>query len=433
MTEVADLLLMQQKLRDCRSIVELGHLVANETKSIFDYQSALLWLHVGGHTELSAVSGIPQPVKHTPFYDWANEAFSELQSQSVSGAVLVNLGEVNNDIAARWSEYLPEHAIWIPLEPGGALLLARDTPWTEEEREIAGYWAGAIRHAVNALARQDFGFRNFLLKQRQLLIIAAVVAIFSFLIPIEQSVTADAEIVARNPSHVRSPIDGIVGDVLVEPNEVVKTGQLLLTLDDRNITTQLNVVTQELEITKAEYRKAIQGAISDQRAAMQLAVLRSRIEQREIEQSYVQSLLERTEIRAESAGIAIVSDASDLEGKPVKIGQDLLKIASPGSVEVEFWLAVEDSISLTENARATLFPNVEPDNTYQAQVRYINFQAEVSPQGIFGFRGRAHLLSEKSLPRLGWRGSLTIYGERVSLAYFLLRRPIAQLRVWTGL
>ena len=34
--------------------------------------------------------------------------------------------------------------------------------------------------------------------------------------------------------------------------------------------------------------------------------------------------------------------------------------------------------------------------------------------------------------RIGLRGTAKIYGERVLLGYYLLRRPLATVREWTG-
>ena len=42
MPEVADLLLMQQRLRQFRTLLQLGHFVVNDSSRIADYQTACL-------------------------------------------------------------------------------------------------------------------------------------------------------------------------------------------------------------------------------------------------------------------------------------------------------------------------------------------------------------------------------------------------------
>jgi hypothetical protein len=36
-------------------------------------------------------------------------------------------------------------------------------------------------------------------------------------------------------------------------------------------------------------------------------------------------------------------------------------------------------------------------------------------------------------PRLGIRGTAQLYGDRVPMIYYILRRPVAFLRQWVGL
>jgi hypothetical protein len=162
-------------------------------------------------------------------------------------------------------------------------------------------------------------------------------------------------------------------------------------------------------------------------------MLAARIQQRTAEVAYIESLLKRIAIHADQAGIAIIHDAYELEGKPVKLGERLLTIAKPNQAELEMWLAIGDSISLAEHAEIELFLNVSPETPYPAVLRYVNFQAEMSPEGVFAFRTRADFLETAQMPRIGLRGTAKIYGEQVPLYYYLFRRPFAAARQWLGL
>jgi hypothetical protein len=440
MPDVTDLLLMQQKLRACASAVELGYLVVNESRKIIDYQCAVLWVPRQGlgrqQGHAAAVSGIPAIVPNTPFFDWigevcrATEGFGYERATPVSGVLFAPV------IGQRWQEFLPAHGLWLPIGNAGqgGLLLTRGTPFSEADASLADYWAGAVSHALAAFDGRASRVPVLRSGSRARLALVVMLSLFilSMFLRVEQSVNAQAEIVPYNPQVVRSTLDGIIGQVKVKPNQLVGPDEVLLTFDATTIKTQLDVVRQELEIARAEYRRANQQGIADRRAATALPVLKARIEQREAELAYTLERMARTEIRAESQGIVILPDIQALEGKPVKIGEKLLVIAAPEAVEIEFWLAVGDSIALTDEARVVMFPNVAPDTAYSGNIRYVNFQAEVSPEGVFAFRGRASLSPDNQLPRIGWRGTVKIYGERVSVLYYLLRRPIAALRQWSG-
>ena len=84
-------------------------------------------------------------------------------------------------------------------------------------------------------------------------------------------------------------------------------------------------------------------------------------------------------------------------------------------------------------ARVTMFLNVYPEQAHRGNVRFVNYQAEVSPDGILGYRGRAELIITNVDLRIGWRGTAKLYSEDVTLFYYLFRRPLSALRQWVGI
>ena len=83
--------------------------------------------------------------------------------------------------------------------------------------------------------------------------------------------------------------------------------------------------------------------------------------------------------------------------------------------------------------KTDLFLNVAPETPYAARLRYVNYQAEISSQGILAFRVRADFPPSAPLPRIGRRGVAKIYSHKVPLYYYLFRRPYSALRQWLGL
>jgi hypothetical protein len=433
--EVADLLILQQKLRLSGTKTHLGHLLVNDISKITPCETAVFWHSGTARTE--AVSGLPEPARNSPFTDWIDLVGKTLSEKYERNPVRIDPSEFSQDQLSRWKEFLASEVVWVPLTTAdkvvGGLLLSRQTAWSDEELNILGYWGLAAGHAVDGLWNKHDGSPPWwrqLLNRRYMWIAVAVLILMMFF-PVDLSVNASAEVVPKEPDIVRAPIEGIIGEVLVEPNQRVEAGELILTFDDTAIKAQLDVVQQELAIAQAEYQRANQAAVSDRREASQLPMLKARVEQRDAQRRYNQSLLDRSRIYAEEESIAVVPDVQDLEGRPVKVGEKILTLAKPKFVELEFWLAVGDSIPLPEKAKVALFLNVYPDVVHRGQVRYISYQAEVSPEGILGFRGRADFEQSDEL-RVGWRGTAKVTGESVSLAYYLFRRPLSVLRQWTG-
>lgn len=440
---IADILLLQQQLRSKATMKELGYFLVNDTQKIAPYQIAVLYRHFRSHKRIEAVSGIPVPVKEAPFHIWLTPICKLLVNKKLAEPAVINkhseICKFSPEQVADWDEFLPPEFLWLPLlsaegECHGGLLLARLEGWKPEELRILHYWSHAAAHAVELHSHKKHSifaiFKN--LKAYVWLAIIAVLIGIQF-IPITLSVLAQAEVVPKEPLVVRAPLEGVIGKVFALPNKAVKKGELLVELDDTALKSRLDVAMQELEIAKAEYRRTEQVSVLDREASAEIPMLAARIEQRTAEVDYIKTLLERIKIHAEESGIAIVHDAYELEGKPVKLGERLLTVAQPGSAELEMWLAVGDSIALPDKARVELFLNVSPEIPHDASLRYVNFQAEMSPEGLFAFRARADFPSKDKMPRIGLRGTAKIYGEQVPLYYYLFRRPFAAVRQWLGL
>ncbi len=436
---VADILLLQQQLRNKVSLQELGYFLVNDTQKITPYQIGIFYRHFRGSKKIEAISGIPAPVKEAPFYIWAIALCKAITAKLYTVPTQINRIDFAPVLTAQWDDFLPPHVLWLPLvsadgETLGGLLLARLPAWRAEELRLLQYWSGAAAYSVELLSHKKHswwaGFKQ--IHHMVWLGISVLVIALAF-VPVSISVLAPAEVVPKNPLVVRAPLEGVIDKVYAQPNKPVAKDALLVTLDDTPLKARLDVAQQELEIAKAEYRRNEQASVLEAKAATEMPMLAARIAQREAEVAYIHTLLKRIIIRANAPGIAIIHDAYELEGKPVKLGERLLTIAQPQQAELEMWLAVGDSIELPDAAAVELFLNVAPETPYPALLRYVNFQAEMSPEGLFAFRVRADFLNPQQMPRVGLRGTAKIYGKQVPLYYYVFRRPYAAARQWLGL
>lgn len=438
-TAIADVLLLQQQLRQFNSFDELGYFLSNETMKVVDYRTAIFWFEGMTGGRLESVSGIPFPTRDAPFTHWIGQVCDELSKKESTKPEAIEVESLSPAIKDNWAEFLPAKAVWVPLvSPSGkkigALLFARDGGWSTEEQGLLEYWAGASAHAIEALLGRRISIFERFAKFRNAIIAGTVFVLFVLLwVPVSMTVLAPAEVIPKDPFVVRAPVDAVIRKIHVTPNQSVKKGQLLLDMDDTKLFSRLDVATQELKIARAEHRRAEQSSVRDQEAASSLPVLKASIERREAEVSYVNSLLTRTHIYSEIDGLAILANAHELEGKPVRIGEKILTIARPDQADLEFWVMVEDSIPLPSDAKVVLFLNVKPGDAVAARLEYVNYQAELSPEGALAFRAKAVFIDQAKLPRIGWRGTAKLYGKDVSLAFFIFRRPYAAIRQWLGI
>jgi hypothetical protein len=349
----------------------------------------------------------------------------------------VSANDLAHDLASEWDEWLPHYGLWLPFATGG-LLLARDIPWQQDEIPALLEWMAIWAHARQAKQQPSswLPWRSTsqrrgtaLWRRRDVRIVALLLAIS--LIPVRLSVLAPGELVPANPAVIRSPIDGVVGRFHVQPNEAVKAGQALFSYDEANLASHAEVSLQALATAEAEYRQAAAQAVSENRPKALLAPLLGKAEEKRAEAAYVHDLLERSRVAAPQDGIALFDDPSEWIGKPVVTGERIMRIASPGDVEVEAWLSVGDAIPLAEGAPVSLYLSANPLHPVSASVRYMAHDAVERPDGSYAYRVRA-TLAAKTSHRVGLRGTARLSGEWTPAGYWVLRRPLASLRKALG-
>ena len=113
-------------------------------------------------------------------------------------------------------------------------------------------------------------------------------------------------------------------------------------------------------------------------------------------------------------------------------GEPLLRLARPDDQEVEAWLPAADAVELPEGNTMKLFLASRPAEPVAARLRLYAYEATLRPEGGLAYRLRGRFDASAASERLGARGTVHVDGARVSLAYWVLRRPLAALREATG-
>jgi hypothetical protein len=256
----------------------------------------------------------------------------------------------------------------------------------------------------------------------------ALLAVF----PVRQSALVPATLVAQSPAIVRAPIDGVVERFEVQPNAMVRQGDVLLTLDITKLDSRLKVVQRSLEVSQAELRQAEQKAVFDEASRATLAILKSRVQQQQAEVDYVRGLIERSQVRSPRDGMAVFDNVNDWLGRPVTVGEKILTLAAPKEMELEMWLPVSDAMLFPDQAQVRLFLNARPYAPVDATLRYSSYEAQMTPEGHFAYRLVATLQETPESLRIGLKGSAKVYGDYSPLFMYLLRKPIVAVRQYLG-
>ncbi|HZX33269.1 MAG TPA: HlyD family efflux transporter periplasmic adaptor subunit [Rhodocyclaceae bacterium] len=438
---------LSRRARLAGNAAELAFMAVNDSRALCPYRQAALWFADRG---IESLSGVVQPETNAPYAQWLGRVCRFLGDQYAAPAV-VEAMQLPAELAGEWAEWLPPHALWLPFKaaterggPGG-LLLASDLPWSEQAVALLAEWVATwhhawmarmpsapwswprLRQAVMGVFAPQAGLPFW--KQKRVRLSAAVAAIIFF--PVHLSILAPGELVPANPAVIRAPVDGVVGLFHVQPNEPVKAGQPLFSFDEAAIEARRDVAAQALATAQAEYRQYAQQAVADPKAKTQLATLLGRIEEKRAEAEYAKDQSERARVTAPQDGIALFDDPSEWIGKPVQTGERIMRIASPGDVEVEAWVPIGDAITLPDQAEASLYLAASPLSSLDARVRYAAHDAVLRPEGTYAYRLRARLDAPAG-QRIGLKGTVKIKGAWVPLIYWVLRRPLATIRQAVG-
>lgn len=429
------LLQLERDARHADSVTELGFLITNETRRLLAYRQALLWeIDETGHLRLLAGSGSSDLDANAPYVVFAQQLLASQQVAALRAMKTLTVGEVSPELAAGWREFLAPEVLLLPLTSPrgvllGGLLLAADQPWQEGQQVLLERVADAYGHAWSALAgeRRRGHWRNWLTRRRKAVLLAALVIL---LFPLRQSVVVPASVVPRDPVAVAAPLAGVVKEVHVRPNAHVEAGDALFSFDGTEADSRVEVARKALDVAEADLAKNTQLAYACDECRAKIAVLQAFVAQRDAELRHALSVQARLVVRADSAGTAIFQDRNRLLGKPVAVGERIMLLARPEESWLELHLPVEDAITFEPGASVRFFLNIDPLAAYDATLAQTSYEAEKTAQDILAYTLMADFKGEH--PRLGLKGTARLYGARVPLGYYVLRRPLAWLRQYLG-
>ncbi len=427
---LASLITLQKRILAAADQREAEFVLVNDTGFVFPQRQALLFLD----GQLRAHSGGQAVDQSSPYLDWTRKVVpaltKDLATDQPTRLSQTDCRSKAPKLTDQWRESWPEHALWVPIRsttPPSGLLLTRDRPWNDAELRLLQHWLDTAAPIL-----RGFRTQRLTLPRKPLLAFAVVTAlVLTMFIPVRLSTLAQAEIAPRDRAVIRAPINGIVDSLAVRPNQSIEPGQLLFALDDTELQGELEQARQRLSVAQAELQRARQRTFNDPRASAELPVLEARTEEASSRVRFLQSELEKVRVLAPRGGIAIISAPDEWTGRPVQLGERLLEVAPAEGDEIELWVPVADAIVLQPGAAVNLFLNVDPSRSLQATLLEANYKAEQAPTGELAYRARARLESDATA-RIGWRGVAKINGEQVSLAYYLFRRPLTELRSWLG-
>ncbi|MBF0273331.1 MAG: HlyD family efflux transporter periplasmic adaptor subunit [Magnetococcales bacterium] len=418
-------------------------LVVNETHLMTPYRQAVLWRHADkGAGSVVAVSGSPEANTRAPYIAWLTRILSDESIKKHKTPARLAAADITGEDGEAWEQWFPAHAIWVPLITGlgnrlGGLLLVKSVPWTDSEIKLLAKLADSYAHAWELVYKRSQGHGLLwkplvLSRQNWFRWALGATVVLIFFLPVRQSALAPATVIALDPAVVRAPLDGIVERIHVTPNQEVKKGDLLISLDGSILRSRLEVEERTLAMLEEEFKQILKLAVTDPESRVQKRVLEKSLEKQNAETHGVRLQLQRLQVYAFRDGVALFNDVHSWQGKPVQVGEHIMEIADPASSELEIRLPVGDAMAMEPDATVTLYPNLDPLTTWNGKVTQIAYEAR-ELEGILCHAIKARFDPDAPLPRIGLRGTAKIHGQKTTLFYYLFRHPLTLLRQRLGL
>lgn len=443
---ILKLLQLEHNCRSSENIKELYYQIVNQTRTVVNYsQGVLLTTDLTGKYKVESISDISVVDSTSPYVQWIESVVEDLNKKEKSKEIFIvdnknDLSEINFKSI---NEFSPPNILFVPLknikeniETDYIFLLSKEEFWQEKELEIFKHLSSSLSYFLFAMRKTGFldSLKKISFKNKYFKITMILLIILMFL-PVRLSVLAPLEVEAKNPYVVTSPINGVIEEVKVYPNQKVEKNELIIKFDDIDFTNNLNVAKRTLDVANAELFTASQSSFFDPKQKSQIAQLESQVKLKEAEVNFSQEQLNKTKIFAKEEGIAVINNPNDWKGKPVSTGEKIFLIANPNSIELKIMLPVSDAIFLEENAIVKAFFDNDPTNSWNAKIKYISYKPELTEQNILSYKITADFenINENSyIPSIGLRGTAKIYSKNVTLFFYLFRKPITSVRQWIG-
>lgn len=330
-----------------------------------------------------------------------------------------------------------QQAMWSPLKKRkgavvGGILYLRERPWHDAQKALASRISDTYSHALSALTR-DRGQGKGLPFKRVLNLAALAGVAAACFIPVPLTTIAPVEIVGRDPDVVAAPLNGVIAELAVSPNEFVQPGDVLMRLEDTELRNAADIAGQAVQVARARLAATSSSAFGSADARRDLAIAEAELELAQAEKSLADERLALTTILAPTAGLVIFDGADDWTGRPVSVGERILEIADPEAVEYRMTLPVDDLIVLEGDEKARVFLDSDPLSVRPAEITRTSFHAVEQPDGTLAYE--LHALDTEpdgQTLRIGARGTAQVLGQDAPLWFVVFRRPLAWMRQTFG-
>lgn len=337
----------------------------------------------------------------------------------------------------------------VPLEAGDRVvaiwLLERDTPFTGEETEsletlaltLAPILELKLTAEENLLRHGQRSWQTLLRKStdtsrpgiKLLVVLAALLMLFLALYPADYRVASQAVVEGAIQRVAVAPFQGYIRQAPARAGDLVKEGQLLAVLEDKDLRLERVRWESELEVAVRKEREAMAKA---DRVALRLASAQANQARAQLDLTLEK--LSRVEVVAPFDGVVVRGDLSQELGSPVEQGKVLFELAPLDAWRVILKVDERDIAHVRLGEPGELVLTSLPGQAFALAVKRIT-PVSVAEEGRNYFRVEAELADnadQAPVPmRPGMEGVAKVNAGERSLLWIWTHRFTDWLRLKT--
>lgn len=281
-------------------------------------------------------------------------------------------------------------------------------------------WRSARRRFASLLGYRHTGWK-----------LAGVMVLFGFLlscvIPITHKVKAPFVLRTEASADLTAPFAGYIDTVLVNVGDVVNEGDLLVTLDRRELVMQKTELKAERDRNLSDARRyEAEGDLSQMKLS-QLA-----IEQADAKLQVLDYRLARTEIRAPFTGVIVEGDLKERLSSPTQVGEVLMRIVEIKDTYAELQVDERDIHFLEKGMDGEMAFTSRPEEKFGVALAQYEPVAVIKETGTY-FRVRVNV---SETPKDWWRPGMSgvckveIGKRSVAWVYFHRTWEFVRMKLW---
>jgi multidrug resistance efflux pump len=324
-------------------------------------------------------------------------------------------------------------------ETVGGVLLERLQPFSEEERQLLATVGLAVGPLLKLHQRADQPISRHIREvvrgrlgaltgssHSGIKLVAAVVALLAIVLSLVRTdyrVSSIALVEGAVQRAAVAPFDGFLREAPVRAGDVVRRGQVLARLEDKDLQLERTKWAAELEVAQRKEREAM--AAGD-RVALRLAAAQGNQARAQLDLAVEK--LNRVDVVAPFDGVVVRGDLSQQLGSPLERGKLLFEIAPLDAWRIVLKVDERDIDDISLGKEGEMVLNSLPGHAYPLRVSKVT-PVSIAEDGRNYFRVEAELTASAERIRPGMEGVGKVLVEPRPILWIWTHRLTQWVRV----